>query len=160
MSDIQQMLTRCWVVKLSPSYHLKTVKQSSSLPPFISLTSKRSKPACVITAGLKEGLLIISPLSLLQPEVLDVSKCWGARTGDSVLLIALFLQYVQTPRKCVALNGGDPSCKVATPSNRPSPKEGHGRGRDSHRKPCPSVWPAWIIRMRIIIIIMLIKCSK
>lgn len=44
-----------------PQRHLKIVKQSSSLPPFIAPTSKRSKPSRVITPLQKGGLLIITP---------------------------------------------------------------------------------------------------
>lgn len=62
-----------WKASFHPPHHPKTVKQSSSLRLFITPTSKRSKPTLVITALQKEGLLIISPLSLLHPQILDVS---------------------------------------------------------------------------------------
>lgn len=133
--------------------HSETVLISS---PYSSPPSKRSKPTLVITAGQKGGLLIISPLSVLHAQILDVSLCWGAALADLVPLITLTSQYVQTPRKCVLLNGFR-SCKLATPleeSRQPHSEREASGGREGGRTflshthaTWPSALAAWITRM-------------
>lgn len=134
---------------------------------FIAPTSKRSKPVRVITAALNEGLLIISPLSLLQPQILDVSVLrsqdgWFCATHCTLSTICSNAQ-----KMCRAEWRG-PLLQTRHPSGRKQAASTLRRGRAEEAplgmifspRTWHSAWPAWIIRMRIIIIIMLIKCSK
>lgn len=146
ISDAPQMLTRCWVKNLLlPLLFVSNEAGETVLvfaPPFIAPTSKRSKPARVITAALKEGLLIISPLSLLQPRILDVSLCRGARTGDSVLLATICSN---AQKMCCAewrgslLKTRHPSGRkrAASSSRRRGREEVPSGGRHFHRRPGP-----------------------